>query len=164
MQVNIITHPVEILTGHYQISGNLEVRGNPAVFVNDASFSVFNVHDATMTPLATGSPVGQVKVPLLYVPKSEPHVVLIGNFEAKDAQLLPNRLRLVCFTDTYVIRASFHVGPETKAPDALYFQAGPFFPTTAAEIYPLRPLAADLGGQADLLYIHKDHVRTYYGD
>jgi hypothetical protein len=164
MQVNIITHPVEILTGHYQISGNLELRGSPAVFINDATFNVFNIHEATITPLASGSAVGAVKVPLLYVPKHEPHVMLIGNFESKDAQLLPNKIRMVCFTDTYVIRAAFHVGPETKAVDTLYFQAGPFFPTTDSEIFPLRELSADLGGQADLLYIHKDNVRSFYSE
>jgi len=163
MQVNIITFPVEILTGHYQISGGLEVRGSPAVFINDATFNSFSIHDATLTPLAPGSPVGPVKTSLLYVPKTEPHAILIGNFEAKDAQLLPNRIRMVCFTDTYVIRCEFHVGPETKTLDALSL-AGPFLPTTGAEIYALRPLAADLGGQADLLYIHKDHVRSFFGE
>jgi hypothetical protein len=164
MQVKIITFPVEILTGHYQVSGELEVRGSPAVFLNDASFDVFNVHNATMTPLVTGSPVGPVKVPLLYLPKTEPQVILVGNFDPKDAQLLPNKIRLVSFTDTYVIRGDFHAGPETKADDILYFAAGPFFPATDAEIYPLRPLAADLGGQADMVYVHKSHVRTFYSE
>lgn len=164
MQVNITTFPVEILTGHYQVSGNLEIRGNPAIFVNDASFNVFNVHDATLTPLVTGSPVGPVKLPLLYLPKTEPHVVLIGNFTPQEAQLLPNKLRLVCFSDTYVIRGDFHVGPETKADDALYYAAGPFFPVTNADIYAMRPLTADLGGQADLVYIHKNHVRAFYSE
>ncbi len=95
MQINLNTFPVEILTGHYQVSGNLEVRGgNPGLFLNDSSFQVFSVHDATMTPLVAGSPVGPVKVPLLFVPKTEPHVLLVGNFAPKDAQLLPNRIRL----------------------------------------------------------------------
>jgi len=162
-QVNIVSYPVEILTGHYQISGVMEVRGSPAVYVNDASFNTFSIHEATITPLAPGSPVGQVKTPLLYLPKAEPQVILIGNFEPKDAQLLTTIIRAVCFTDTYVVRAAFHVGPETKAIDILDL-TGPFLPTTAAEIFALRPLAADLGGEADLLYIHKDHVRTFYAE
>jgi hypothetical protein len=162
MQVNITTYPVEILTGHFQVSGNLEIRGNPAVFVNDASYNVFSVHDATVTPLVAGSPVGQVKVPVLYLPKSEPHVMLIGNFAPQDAQLLPNKIALIAFTDTYVIHGEFHTGPETKADDILYSAAGPYFPATDAEIYAMRPLAADLGGQADLVYVHKQHVRVFY--
>jgi hypothetical protein len=164
MQVNIITFPVEILTGYYQISGNMEVRGNPAVFVNDATFEVFNIHDATLTPLVAGSPVGQVKVPLLYLPKTEPQVILIGKFTAQEAQLLPNKIRLVAFTDTYVIRGDFHAGPETKADDVLFYAVGPYFAATDAEIYAMRPLAADLGGQADIVYIHRGHVRSFYGE
>lgn len=162
MQVNIRTLPVEILTGHYQIGGNLEIRGNPAIFVNDASFNAFAIHDAALTPLAGGSPIGNVKVPLLYLPKSEPHVVLIGNFSPQDAQLLPNKIRMIAFTDTYVIRGEFHTGPETKPDDVFYFAAGPFFPATAVDIYAMRPLAADLGGQADLVYVHKNHIRAFY--
>jgi hypothetical protein len=156
------TFPVEILTGHFQISGDLEVRGNPSVYVNDASFDVFAVHKATMTPLAPGTSVGPVKVPLLYVPKTEPHVMLVGNLEPKDAQLLPNKINLVAFTDTYVIKANFHAGPETKADDVLFYATGPYFPATEAEIYAMRPLTADLGGQADLVFVHRNHVRTFY--
>lgn len=162
MQVNISSYPVEILTGHFQIGGEMEVRGNPTIFLNDASIDVFAIHKATLTPLATGTSVGQVQVPLLYVPKTEPHILLVGNFDPKSAQLLANKIPLVCFTDTYVIKAEFHAGPETKADDVLYYSAGPFFPATAAEIYAMRPLAADLGGEADLVFVHKSHVRTFY--
>jgi len=162
MQVNINSYPVEILTGHFQVGGELEVRGNPTIFVNDPAIPVFAIHKASLTPLAGGTSVGQVQVPLLYVPKSEPHVLLIGNFDQKQAQLLPNKINLVAFTDTYVIKASFHAGPETKADDVFYYSAGPFFPATSAEIYAMRPLAADLGGQADLVFIHKSHVRAFY--
>ena len=78
------------------------------------------------------------------------------------AALLPNLIPLVCFTDTYVIKAVFHAGPETKADDVLYYSSGPFFPATDAEIYAMRPLSADLGGEADMVFIHKSHVRTFY--
>jgi len=162
MQVNVTSFPVEILTGHFQISGGLDVRGNPTIYLNDSSIDVFAIHKATLTPLAAGTSVGQVQLPLLYVPKTEPHVLLIGNFEAKQAQLLPNKINLVAFTDTYVIKGDFHAGPETKADDVLYYSPGPFFPATNAEIYAMRPLAADLGGEADLVFIHKSHVRTFY--
>lgn len=162
MLANINTFPAEILTGYFQISGKMEVRGNPTIYLNDASFDVFSVHDATMTPLTPGSSIGPVKVPLLYLPKTEPHVVLIGNFNPKDAQLLPNIINLVAFTDTYVIKGSFHAGPETKADDVFFYSPGPFFPATDAEIYTMRPLAADLGGEADLVFIHRNHVRSFY--
>jgi hypothetical protein len=33
------TFPAEILTGYYQISGGIEILGNPTIYVNDATFS-----------------------------------------------------------------------------------------------------------------------------
>lgn len=162
MQVNIRTYPVEILTGHYQIGGEIEIRGNPAVFVNDASFSAFTIRNATLTPLTVGTSVGPVKVPVLFLPKSEPQVVLIGDFSPQDAQLLPTKIGLVCFTDSYVIRGVYHTGPETQPIDVFFSGGGPLFPATDAEIYPLRPMAADLGGQADLVYVHRDAIKAMY--
>lgn len=162
MQVNVKRYPVEILTGHYQIGGELEIRGSPAIFINDAAYSTLNVVDATLLPLAIGSPVGSMQIPLLLLPKSEPQVLLIGDYSPKEAQLLANKIKLVAFTDTYVIRGAFHTGPETGAQDLFVAVPGPYFPATDAEIYPLRPLAADLGGQADLVFVHKDAIRVFH--
>lgn len=162
MEVRVRTFPAEILTGYYQIGGGIEILGNPSIFVNDATFSTFNIDDATLTPLIPGTPVGPVKAPKLFLPKSEPHVVLIGDFGPQDAQLLPNKIRLICFTSTYVIRGVFHTGPETQAADLFFSMPGPFFPATDVDIYPIRPLVADLGGQADLVFVHRDAVRAYH--
>jgi hypothetical protein len=162
MELRIQNFPAEILTGYYQVGGGMEILGNPSIYVNDATFPAFHIVDATLTPLMTGTSVGPVKVPSLYLPKSEPHVVLIGDFSAQDAQLLANRIKLIVFTSAYVIRGEFHTGPETQAADLFFSVPGPFFPATNVDIYPVRPMAADLGGQADLVYIHRDAVRAYH--
>lgn len=162
MEIRVQTFPAEILTGYYQVGGGLEVLGNPSIYVNDATFPAFQIHDATLTPLMAGTPVGPVKVPKLFLPKTEPHVVLIGDLSPQDAQLLPTRVKLICFTSAYVIRGVFHTGPETQAVDLFFSMPGPFFPATDVDIYPIRPMAADLGGQADLVYVHRDAVRAYH--
>jgi hypothetical protein len=46
----------------------------------------------------------------------------------------------------------------------VFSSGGPLFAATDADIVPLRPLASDLGGQADLVYVHKSAVRAYYPD
>jgi len=162
MEVRVQTFPVEILTGYYQVGGKIEMIGNPAIYVNDASFSTFNIRDATMTPLTTGTPIGPVNVPLLFLPKDEPQVILVGDFSPRDAQLLPNKIKLICFTDTYVIRGVFPTGPETQASDLFSFTPGPFFPAVNVEIYPIRPLTTDLGGQADMVFVHRGAVRAFH--
>lgn len=162
MELRIQTFPAEILTGYYQIGGGIEVLGNPSIYVNDSTFPAFHIHDATLTPLMAGTSVGPIKVPILFLPKSEPHVVLIGDFNPRDAQLLPNRIKLICFTSAYVIRGVFHTGPETQPSDLFFSMPGPYFPATDVDIYPIRPMAAELGGQADLVYVHRDAVRAYH--
>jgi hypothetical protein len=162
VEIRVQTFPVEILTSFYQIGGKIEMIGNPAVSVNDAAYSTFNIHDATLTSLTPGTPIGPVKTPMLYLPKNEPQVVLVGDFSPKDAQLLPNTVKLICFTDSYVIRGVFHTGPETQAADVFFFSPGPFFPATGVEIFPIRPLAVDLGGQADLVYVNRAAVRAFH--
>jgi hypothetical protein len=162
MEIRVQTFPAEILTGYYQISGGIEILGNPTIYVNDATFSTFNIHDATLTPLTPGTPVGPVQVPKLFLPKSEPQVLLIGDFSPHDAQLLPNKIKLICFTSAYVIRGVFHAGPETQATDVFYALPGPFFPATDVDIYPIRPMSTELGGQADLVFVHRDAVRAFH--
>lgn len=162
MEVQINTSPVEILTSTYQIGGELEVRGSPAIFINDSEFAAFTIHNATVTPLVAGTRIGALDTKTLYLPKDELQVLVIGGLTATQAQLLPHKVRMVCFTDTYVLRGFFHTGPETQAGDIFYSQPGPFFPATDVELFPLRSLSIEVGGAADLVYIHRDAVRLIY--
>ena len=161
MQVLVNTKAVEILTGSYQVSGKLEIRGNPAVFLNDNTVRTLAVLDATVTPLAVGTSVGPMSVAKFYVPKAEPQVVLI-DMTIQEAQLLSTKIDAVCFTDSYIVRGEFSTGPETKPPDLFTASAGPFFPAQNAEVLPVRPLTEDLGGQADLVFVRGDAVRVFY--
>lgn len=161
MEVQTATYPIEILTASYQITGEFTPRGNPALFLNDPQVASFHIKEGTLVPLMLGARVGEMAVRSLYVPRDEAQIVVIGNLEASAAMLLPRPVALICLTDTYAVRATFHVGQEAPT-DELVAVSGPFLPATDAEIFALRPLMADIGGEAPLIFIHKGAIKTFY--
>lgn len=162
MQIQTTTYPIEIMTADYQVAGMFSPRGNPAMFVNDQSVQAFTLSDATFTPLMPGANIGAVSAPTLYVPKQHAQILLVGELAPADASLLPKPLPLVCFTDTYAVRGTFHVGAETQPADLLSDTAGTFLSATDAEIYSLRPLGQAISGAADLLFINKYAIRGFH--
>jgi hypothetical protein len=154
------TYPVEVLTASYQISGEFQPRGNMIIFLNDANVSSLTITNATLMPLMPGARTGAIPSPELYVLKSEVQVLIIGDFPPEEAQLMPKKLPLVCFTDTYAIRATFHVGAETQPADVFSVQSL-FLPITDLDIFTLRPLTQEIGGQADLAFIYRPAVRVF---
>lgn len=161
MEVRTVTKLIDILTADYHVSGTLEMRGNPAVYLNDQTVDVFTILDATVTPLMPGTQVGEMQIARFYVPKNKIQVVLL-DMAVQEAQLLPTRKHLVCFTDTYVVKGHFSTGPETASLDVFSVSPGPFFPAVDAEVVPLRPLTTEMGGETDLLYVRGDSVEMFY--
>ncbi len=161
MEVQTATYPIEILTASYQITGEFTPRGNPALFINDPQVASFHIQKGTFIPLMLGARVGEMAVHTLYVPRDEAQIVVIGNLEAAAAALLPRPVTLVCLTDTYAVRATFHIGQEMPTGE-LVAASGPFLPATNAEIFALRPLMADIGGEAPLIFVHKRAIKTFY--
>src|SRR5574341_1934205 len=162
MQANIVPYRVEILTPTYHITGELRPRGNPGVFLNDASYPTFTIYAAHLQPIAGGARIGAMSVEELYVPKSDVHLICLPDFPPSEAMLLATRHPLICFTDTYVIRGEFHSGPETKAGDLFHFTRGPFFPGSDLEAFPVKPMAADVGLRVPLAYVHRNALRAFY--
>ena len=161
MEVQTTAYPIEILTASYQIMGEFTPRGNPALFLNDPQVASFRLEKGTLVPLMPGARIGEMAVGSLYVPRDEVQIVVIGNLDAQGAALLPRPLKLVCFTDTYAVRATFHTDQETRIEDVVA-TSGLFLPATDAEIFALRPLMADIGGEAPLIFIHKKAIKAFY--
>jgi hypothetical protein len=162
MEVVFTPYPIEILSSNYQIQGELRPRGNPNIFINDAQYATIVVHSGTLKPISHGARIGPVSVGQIYLPKNEVHVMALRNFDVKEAQILPTSFRMICFTDTYVIRGAFHTGPETKPLDIFYSGPGPFYPATDIEVYPIKALNADVALKAELGYVHRDAIRVFY--
>jgi hypothetical protein len=161
MQVIVNTFPVDILTAHYRVYGEIRTRGNPTIFLNDQNVSTLTIYDATLTPLRPGMKLGAVAADELHIPKTEPQVIILGNYKP-EIMPLPKKERLICFTDTYILRGTFHMGSETRIEDVFYALPGPFFEATKLDIYSLYPLAVEVNAHAELAYIRGKAARAFY--
>ena len=161
MQIQVTPYPVELFTADYRAAGTMDIRGNPAIFVNDNSVQLFTVCDATLTPLAADWCVGQLSAPTLCVPKPHVQMMVLGDFRATDALLLPGAIRLMVFTDTYAVRGTCRVGAEAQPADLLGELGGAFLLLTGAEIRPLRHLTSEVRPSAELVFLHKSAVRSF---
>jgi len=161
MQVQTTTHPVEIYTAHYTIGGLMEPIGNFAAYINDPIISAFRITDATLLPIMYRARLGEMKLPELYVMRSEIHVFLVGDFSPRDANLLPRRHALVCMTSAFAVRGVFYAGQEFREAQ-VFDPPGPFFPATNIDIYNLRTLMTEVNGSADLAFVNKMHISAYH--
>lgn len=160
MELRVMTKLVEALSADYQISGRMELLGNPGVYVNDDSYPTFTINDAVVTPLMVGTQVGPVSLEKVFLPKQEAQVLLM-DMSLDEAQLLPTYHNLVVFTDTFVIRGKFITNPET-GPQDVFSSGGPYFPAIEAEVHAIRPLTTEIGGFADMIYVKGNDVRAFY--
>lgn len=162
MEIQTSEYPVEMLSVDFQVAGTFSARGQPPLYINDPQVSTLAVEDATLTPLMPGARIGALNVPAMYVPKTTIDVLLIGDFSAEEASLLPNAFRLICFTTAFAVRGTFYGGAETQTADVFESGIGPFVPVVGAEVYPIRPLAVEAGGAAELLYLNRGAIRAYH--
>jgi hypothetical protein len=162
MEIKVNEYPVEMLSSNLQVTGTLSTRGQPPLYINDQQVSILTIEDATVTPLMTGARIGPMNVPATYVPKTWVDILLIGDFSVSDISLLPNTFRLICFTASYAVRATFHGGVEMQAADVFGSRTGPFLPVTDAEVFAIRPLAVEVGGTADLIFLNQQSIQAYH--
>lgn len=154
-------YPVDILTSHYRVYGEIQPRGDPHMFFNSENVDSLIINDATMMPLREGMRLGAVAADELYVPISEPQVIIVGNYQPQ-VKPLPKRERLICFTDTYILRGFFHMSVETRLQDVFWAGHGPYFPATMVDIYALYPMAMEVKANAALCYLNGPAVRAFY--
>jgi hypothetical protein len=162
MQIIEKKYPVDILTGNYRVSGELRPLGNPTIYLNDASRTTLTVFDAMVVSLRPGIQLEPMAATALYVPKKEPHVVILGKVTLDEVKPPPKVATIVCLTDTYLIQASFHMGMDTKVVDVFSVLAGPFFFASNIRITSLYTDAVSVHAAAGLAYVHRDAVKAFY--
>src|SRR5687768_2332247 len=104
MEIQFTPYQTDIFTADYQFIGELHPRGNPNIYINDQQFQTLTFYSTTIKPLTPGAKLGAMQAPEMHIPKLKVHVLHVRDFTAAEAQILPNKIRLICFTDTYVIR------------------------------------------------------------
>lgn len=161
MQVQVKKYPVDVLTAHYRVYGEISTIGDPTMFFNNDTVSTLTIQDATLMPIRPNARIGPVSVDTLYVPKTEPHVVILGGHE-HEVNLLKKTKQLICFTDTYVMQGTFHMGIDTKVLDVFYWGGNLFFPATRLDIHTLYQMEVEVKAAAELAYVQRNAIRAFY--
>lgn len=161
LRVVVTSYAADILTAHYRVYGELRTRGDPTIFLNDATVGALTIYDAILTPLRPEVQLEPMAVDVLHIPKTEPQVITLGGFKPQIAPL-PKAVRMVCLTDTFVLRGNVHMAPDTLPQDAFYVHPGPFFYVTKLDVMSLYPLGIQVKAHSELGYIRGAAVRAFY--
>lgn len=161
MEVLVQNFPVDILTPHYRVYGEIRTIGDPLIFLNDKNTQVLTIHDVVLLPLRKQVRLGSVSVDKFHIPVTEVHIISLGNYQPTITPL-PKTEQLICFTDTFLLRGTFHMSVETRVQDVFWSSSGAFFAITNVDILSLYPLQADVQAYTTLGYVRGEKVRGFF--
>ena len=156
-------HEVQILSTHFQFSGQIEAVGAVDNFINDPTRDNLSLYDVRLASLAPGSPLKTISRPHVVVRK--PHVVLLYFVSAEtraSIHTLVRRELLVAYTPIAVCRGYFHMPAEASMRDFLGVVPGDLLPITEAHIFPLVELPAPFPAEAGLVLVSRHHLHFYH--
>jgi hypothetical protein len=156
-------HEVQILTVHFQFSGQVESVGPVANFLNDSTRCSLSLHDVQFAPIGPASPLKAISRPHVVVCKSEIVLVYFTSAEIRASiRTLVRREPLVAYTPLAVCRGHFHMPAEARMSDFLDFTPGNILFVTDARSFPLVELPAPFPTDADLLMVERSHISFYH--
>ncbi len=156
-------HDVQILTTHFQFSGQLETVGPMGNYINDPSRQSLSFYDVNLSPLTPGSPLKGISRPHVVILK--PQIVLLYPESEKartSVSLFARREPLMIYTPVAVCRGYFPMPAEGKIGDFLGIVPGDLLPILDAQIFPFIDLPAPFTRQAELVLIGRSHMLFYH--
>lgn len=160
MQIVHYEKTVELYTASFMVSGKLNIIGELNTFLNDSTSIAFQIRNATLQSLIPHSAVNEIKAKETFVNKDQIQLALVGDITRDDAKVLPKRLPMICFTDTYVVKGTFRGGKETR-PQDFFDYGGPFYAVTDFDVYTLKPLKVDVRGQGEVIFLNRNFISTF---
>jgi hypothetical protein len=163
MDVQTTNYPIDIFTAHYRVSGEWHPRGNPSTFLNNESVQTLIIHDATVIPLRPGVDLEPILSAKLYLPKTEPQAIVVGNMNMDDIRPFPRRELLVCLTELLMMKGYFHLATESQIQDAFTsMMPQQFLFVSNLQIASLYAEATGVRANAMMAFVNKTCIRTYY--
>jgi hypothetical protein len=156
-------HEVQILTCHFQFSGQMEAVGPVLSFVNDSARESLPLYDVRLTPLTPGSPLMGLSRPHVVVRK--PQVVLAYFASAETRASIHTLARtepLVAYTPVAVCRGEFHMPAEARIGDFVESTQGELLAVTNARIFPLIEFPAPFPTDVELVLVGRSQLLSYH--
>jgi hypothetical protein len=156
---------VECYTPTLRIEGKLEPMGDFVNAFNDPRRGYLPIHEATVTALSAGNPLGSISVPTFTLNKKEAVMVAVmDKADYEGIRLLSNTAWMTVYTETYAIRAEFHMGGEMRERDLLDAVTNDFVPVTKARLFPLLPSRVASPPTWEFAVLNRVHVIGYHGE
>ena len=156
-------YDVQILTTHFQFSGQLETVGPAGNFINDPSRQSLSFYDVHLSPLTPGSPLKGIARPHVVILKSQIVLFYLASEEARDSiSTFTRHEPLMIYTPIAVCRGHFPMPSEARIGDFLGVVPGDLLPFLDAHIFPFVELSSPFIREAELLLIGRSHLLFYH--
>lgn len=156
-------HDVQILTTHFQFTGQLETVGPADNFINDPARQSLSFYDVHLTPLTPGSPLKGIARPHVVILKSQIVLLYLVSEESRASiSTFTRREPMMIYTPVAVCRGHMPMPSEARIGDFLGVVPGDLLPVLDVRVFPFIELSAPFTLETELLLIGRPHMMFYH--
>ncbi len=154
-------HEVSIATELFWATGTLESLGNPNLYVNQDDLTYMKLNESHLRPWSfTGLPTSSPEEVLIRREKIQ--MLFLESEEAISQYRVPPRTgQLAIYLPLAVIKGQVPYYSEAKFVNFLDFWKGDLLPVSEASVHFLASGVTQLPLQAELVYVHRNHILAY---
>ena len=152
-----------VLTSTFQVRGKLHVLGVLQTFMNDEQKPTLSVYNADVIGLNASNPAAHMTQPEVIITKRYASIVALEAMPPQgQLSILSRSEQLMMYTDSFVMSAKFHMGPDAHLADFTEASLQQFLLASDVKIYPLFQARPGLVQAAPIALIHKSQIRVYH--
>ena len=153
----------EVYATQFLFTGEIIPRGKLLDDLNSADRGYVFIRPASIAPLTPDCVLGSFSRDEIIVDKRDIVAVYLAD-EADRAEigLLRKEERVIVYTATFILRATFHLGGEMRIRDMFDVITTTFVPISDVSLFPLHPLKSQIPRHRDLLLLNKSQVIFYH--
>lgn len=153
---------VELITEHYFLAGALEPFGMLMPYLNNIERKNILLKQVTAAALDVTSTISTFHADELWVRQAEIAALrLLDRVSSETMPLSPFKQKLRIFLPRFLVQGIVSRGQDTKLADIFEAMSGMWVAVTEALVHPLLPTKCQVFREAELLLIHKSHIRYY---
>ncbi len=154
-------HTVYVATDIFWATGSLESLGDPNLYINQDGLNYIKLEDIHLYPWSvTGLPPSSPEE--ILVRREKMQLVFFESEEAISQYRSPPRTgNIVIYMPMAIVKGTVPFYSEAKLANFLDFWKGELVPVTDASLYFMTGSQVELPAQAELLYVHRNHIQAY---
>jgi hypothetical protein len=154
--------PVEVLTPHYLIKGEMEPIGPMLVYLNDPERRTYVFKKAEALSIQEGNLASHFHAEALMVRQENMIAIRLAEKVGQSTMpLLARKEKIRVFTDAFVIQGYFHCGQDVQLNDIFDLAKGDWVPSSEAIVHALFQLKRPVFDSAPILIINRRHMHFY---